>query len=357
MNKPSLKYCKIFFWKMSASVFLFAQTGLCLAANPIVPGYYADPEIRIFDGQYWIYPTWSASEDTPDQSVTLTSSQIAQRKQPDIWAPFLKQTFLDAFSSPDLVHWTKHSQILTVKNVSWAAYAVWAPSAIQANGKYYLFFGANDIKNNQQLGGIGVAVSDKPEGPFKDAIGKPLIGEIHNGAQPIDQMIFKDDDGQFYLYYGGWHHCNIVKLGKDLLSIVPFEDGQTYKEITPSKAYVEGSFMVKRKGIYYLMWSEGDWTGPDYQVAYAMAKSPLGPFKPVGTILKQDGKIARGAGHHSLVNIPGTDEWYIVYHRRPLDTTDGNHRQLAIDHLYFNKDGTIKPVKMTVAGIKPVPTP
>lgn len=266
----------------------------------------------------------------------------------------MKQTFLDAFSSPDLVNWTKHERVLDIKDVRWAAYAVWAPSAIAANGKYYLFFSANNILNDEQLGGIGVAISEKPGGPFRDALGKPLIGKIHNGAQPIDQMVFRDDDGQFYIYYGGWKHCNVAKLSKDLLSLEPFDDGKFFKEITPAKEYVEGSFMVKRNGIYYLLWSEGEWTESDYSVAYAIAKSPLGPFKNQGKILQQDSTIAKGAGHHSVVNIPGTNDWYIVYHRRPLDSNDGNHRELAIEHLYFNTDGTIKPVVMTNKGIAPV---
>jgi len=327
---------------------------LSQAANPIVPGWYADPEIRIFKGEYWIYPTYSDDDDTPDRSRAFTPEQTRMRAQSQlIWAPFLKQTFLNAFSSPDLVHWTRHEHVLDVDNVSWAAYAVWAPSAIEHKGRYYLFFGANDIKSNEQLGGIGVAVSDRPEGPFKDVLGKPLIGQIHNGAQPIDQMVFRDDDGQIYMYYGGWKHLNVVKLAPDLLSVVPFADGVTYREITPDPAYVEGSFMAKRKGMYYLMWSEGDWTGPDYRVAYAMSTSPMGPFKRIGTILEQDDKIARGAGHHSVVNIPGTDDWYIVYHRRPLNEQDGNHREMAIDRLYFNRDGTIQPVRMTNEGVAP----
>lgn len=324
------------------------------AANPIVRGWYADPEIRIFKGEYWIYPTYSDDDGTPGRSRSFTPEQTRMRAQSQlIWAPFLKQTFLDAFSSPDLVHWTRHEHVLDVENVSWAAYAVWAPSAIEHKGKYYLFFGANDIKSNAQLGGIGVAVSDRPEGPFKDALGKPLVGQIHNGAQPIDQMVFRDDDGQIYMYYGGWKHLNVVKLAPDLLSVVPFADGVTYREITPDPAYVEGSFMAKRKGMYYLMWSEGDWTGPDYRVAYAMSASPMGPFKRIGTILEQDDKIARGAGHHSVVNIPGTDDWYIVYHRRPLNEQDGNHREMAIDRMVFNADGTIQPVRMTNEGVAP----
>ncbi len=322
------------------------------AANPVLKGWYADPEIRIFGGSYWIYPTYSDHFGTPRASKALTAGQKWQRAQ-DIYPPFLPQTFLDAFSSDDLVHWRRHHFVLDIKDVSWAAYAIWAPSAIEHNGKYYLFFGANDIKTNNQLGGIGVAVSDKPQGPFRDALGRPLIGQIHNGAQPIDQMVFKDDDGEIYMYYGGWKHANVVRLAPDLLSVVPFPDGETYKEITPDPAYVEGSFMVKRKGVYYLMWSEGDWTGPDYSVAYAMSSSPFGPFKRIGKILEQDTHIARGAGHHSVVNIPGTDDWYIAYHRRPLGTDNGNHREVAIEHLYFNADGTIKPVVMTKEGVAP----
>lgn len=344
---------KAFFAAVAAS---FLMAAPALAGNPIVPGWYADPEIRLFAGQYWIYPTYSADYGEPEPAPTFTAGQQWQRAQSArVWAPFLKQTFLDAFSSPDLVHWTKHRHVLDVKDVSWAAYAVWAPSAVHANGKYYLFFGANDIKDNNQLGGIGVAVSNTPGGPFRDALGHPLIGQIHNGAQPIDQMVFQDDDGQTYMIYGGWKHCNIVRLSKDLLHVVPFADGTTYKEITPDPDYVEGPFMIKRKGVYYLMWSEGDWTGPNYRVAYATGPSPTGPFTSRGVILAQDDRIARGAGHHSVVNVPGTDDWYIVYHRRPLTETDGNHRELAIDKMVFNADGSIQPVVMTDAGVTPRP--
>jgi beta-xylosidase len=341
-----------FICRFIASLSLAGLAASAQATNPIVPGWYADPEIRIFNGQYWIYPTYSADYGTPDVSRNFTPAQQQMRARSDlIWAPYLKITFFNAFSSPDLVHWTKHSHVLDVENVSWAAYAVWAPSAIEHQGKYYLFFGANDIKTNDQLGGIGVAVSDRPEGPFKDALGKPLIGQIHNGAQPIDQMVFKDDDGQFYMYYGGWKHANVVKLAPDLLSVVPFADGTTFKEITPDPEYVEGPFMAKRNGMYYFMWSEGGWTGPDYSVAYAMSASPFGPFKRIGKILQQDSKVAKGAGHHSVVNIPGTDDWYIAYHRRPLSESDGNHRELALERMYFNADGTIRPVVITNEGV------
>jgi len=105
-------------------------------------------------------------------------------------------------------------------------------------------------------------------------------------------------------------------------------------------------------GKYYFMWSEGGWTGPDYSVAYAIADSPFGPFKRMGKILKQDPNIATGAGHHSVIHVPNSDDYYIVYHRRPLTETDGNSRETCIDIMHFNEDGTIKPVVMTNEGVK-----
>src|SRR6476660_2998269 len=110
------------------------------SGNPILPGWYADPEARIFEGQYWIYPTDSA--------------------------PYDEQTFLDAFSSTDLMNWTKHPRIVDTTRIAWAKRAVWAPSIVEKAGAYFLFFGANDIQNDTQLGGIGVARASHPDGPF-----------------------------------------------------------------------------------------------------------------------------------------------------------------------------------------------
>ncbi|WP_240625354.1 glycoside hydrolase family 43 protein [Spirosoma pollinicola] len=299
------------------------------SGNPVFPGWYADPEGVIFGKQYWIYPTYSA--------------------------PYEKQIFFDAFSSPDLVTWTKHSRILDSTAVKWAKKAMWAPAIIEKGGKYFLFFGANDIHDEKkEIGGIGVAVADNPAGPFRDYLGKPLVGQIRNGAQPIDQYVFKDKDGQYYLLYGGWGHCNIARLKDDFTGFLPFPDGTIFREMTP-KGYVEGPTIFVRKGKYYFMWSEGGWTGPDYSVAYAVADSPFGPFERVGKILQQDPAVATGAGHHSVIQVPGTDDWYIVYHRRPLTETDGNHRETCIDQMYFNIDGSIKPVKITVTGVSAKP--
>jgi len=320
-------------------------------ANLARQGWYADPEIRIFAGQYWIYPTASNPEGEGRPHGDFTPLQQKLRGGHLVHPAYLSQTYLDAFSSPDLVHWTKHPDVLDVRNVSWAAYAVWAPTAIHLNGKYYLFFAANDIqKSDTFAGGIGVAVSDKPGGPFHDALGKPLIGEFHNGAQPIDPFVYQDDDGSIYFYYGGHGHCNVARLAADLKSVIPMKDGAMYKEITPEH-YVEGPFLIKRKGVYYFMWSEGDWGDSTYGVAYARGNSPTGPFKRAGKILQTDAAIANGPGHHSVVQIPGTDDWYIVYHRHPLGTTGANQRVMAIDAMHFDANGDIEPIKMTKDGV------
>lgn len=295
------------------------------SGNPIFKGWYADPEAQIFNRTYWVYPTYSAK--------------------------YKEQVFMDAYSSKDLITWKKHERIIDTASVKWANKAMWAPSITKKDGKYYLFFGANDIQNNNEVGGIGVAVADKPQGPFKDHIGKPLIDKFYNKAQPIDQFVFKDVDGQYYLIYGGWSHCNIAKLNNDFTGFVPFADGTTFKEITP-ESYVEGPFMFVRNGKYYFMWSEGGWTGPDYSVAYAIADSPMGPFKRVGKILKQDMAIATGAGHHSVVHDEKKDLWYIFYHRRPLGETNGNHRETCVDQMFFDENGLIVPVKITKEGVK-----
>lgn len=144
------------------SLFLFPLSTTPI--NPITSTFYADPEASIFNSLYHIHPTYSA--------------------------PYDQQTFFDAFTSSDLVTWTKHEKILTIGNVSWATRAMWAPSVIKNGDKYYFFFSANDVHEGE-IGGIGVAVGDSPVGPFSDLLGRPLIGEIINGAQPIDGFVFR----------------------------------------------------------------------------------------------------------------------------------------------------------------------
>ncbi|MBT33802.1 MAG: arabinan endo-1,5-alpha-L-arabinosidase [Thalassobius sp.] len=306
------------------------------SGNPLFEGWYADPEVAIFGDTYWIYPTFSAKYED--------------------------QNFFDAFSSKDLVHWEKHKSITDTATISWAERAMWAPCVVEKDGKYYLFFAANDIQTKERgmydpkihgkgIGGIGIAVSSTPDGKFEDYLGKPLINEFYNGGQPIDQAVFKDTDGQYYIIYGGWGHCNIGKLKDDFTGLIPFDEENVVKEITP-EGYVEGPVMFMRDGWYYLMWSEGNWTDGSYKVAYGRSKSVTGPFDKINTVLQSDPDVATGAGHHSVLNIPGTDDWYVIYHRRPIPNEDRDHRVTCIDRMYFDEDGLIKPIKITFEGVE-----
>jgi beta-xylosidase len=306
-----------------------------MSGNPILPGWYADPEGAVLSGRYWIFPTYSA--------------------------PYEDQTFFDAFSSEDLVTWTKHERVLDNRIITWARRAMWAPAVIEKDGKTYLFFSANDLQRpggplwnpndtNNQTGGIGVAVAESPEGPYRDYVGKPLIAGFYNDAQPIDQFVFRDHDGTHYMFYGGWGHCNLGKLNDSFTGFIPWEDGTLFREVTP-EGYVEGPILFSRESHYYFMWSEGGWGDSSYRVAYAVAESPLGPFERVGVVLESDSSVATGAGHNSVINKPGTDDWYIVYHRRPIPNQGRDHRVTCIDRLYFNEDGTIRPVRITFEGV------
>jgi len=289
-----------------------------MSGNPLFPGWYADPEVHIYEGRYYIYPTYSARYD--------------------------EQKFFEVWSSADLTNWRNEGKALELKDVPWSTNrAAWAPTVTYRNGTYYMYFAAGDGA------GIGVATSKSPAGPFKDALGHPLIREYIHGAQPIDANAFIDDDGRAYLYYGGWGHAVVVELDKDMISTIG-----GFKDITPQH-YVEGPFMFKWKGTYYYMWSEGSWGDSTYGVAYAKAKTPKGPFVRQGRILEGDPAVGKGAGHHSVFHLPGTDEWYIVYHRRPLDRTGANDRVVCIDRMYFDKDGNILPVKITKEGVEARP--
>ncbi len=288
--------------------------------NPINPGWYADPEARFYEGEYWIYATRSR--------------------------PYREQRNLDAFHSKDGKEWTKVESIVDMSGFLHVWQAVWAPTIIEKNGTYYLIFATNDIQNNDQVGGLELAVSDSPAGPFRAVLHDRLVGKFHNGAQPIDAHLFKDDDGTVYLYYGGWGHCNVAVMNEAMDGFVPYDDGELFHEITPPD-YVEGPCMLKKDGVYYFMWSVGGWGNDSYGVCYGRAETPFGPFPKEAQILKTDYAVAKGPGHHGFLRDEADPAvWYIVYHRRPLTETDCNSRQVCIDRMEFAPDGSILPVKM-----------
>ncbi|TDQ43015.1 glycosyl hydrolase family 43 [Aureibacillus halotolerans] len=288
--------------------------------NPVVDGFYADPEARTYGGKHWVYVTRSITEYT-------------------------KQMNLEAFSSENLIDWEKHEGIIEMKDFPWIWRAVWAPTIIEHKGKYYLIFASNDIQSDEETGGLEIAVADTPEGPFRGYLGKPLVDKFIYGAQPIDAHLFKDDDGTIYLYYGGWRHCNVAKMNDDMTGFEPLPDGEIFRSITPDR-YVEGPCMLKKDGLYYFMWSMGNWTDGSYSVGYGVSESPFGPFENKGTVIQKQEPIADGPGHHGFLHLEDTDEWLIVYHRRIIGDRDPGSRILCIDKMDI-RDGEIKPVTMT----------
>ncbi|MEO5716563.1 MAG: family 43 glycosylhydrolase [Luteolibacter sp.] len=272
-----------------------------------LPGLTADPHIAAFGDTYYIYPTTDGSEG---------------------WMA----TSFHGWSSKDLKHWKDEGVILDLpRNLKWADVRAWAPAIASKNGKYYYYYSASQS--------IGVAVSDKPMGPFKDPLGKPLVAKAEYPCQSIDPMVFVDDDGAAYLYFGQGK-CMAVKLNDDMISF----DHAAAKPIQP-KGYNEGSFVFKRKGVYYLSWSEFDTRDPRYSVAYATSASPLGPYEkaPENPILQQKGAV-KGAGHHSILQIPGLDEWVIAYHRFKIPGGNGYNRETCLSPLRFDDKGAILPV-------------
>lgn len=289
--------------------------------NPICDGRYADPEARIYEGQYVIYATKSR--------------------------PFDEQTNQVCFTSKDLMNWEMHDDIIDMSGFPWATRAIWAPTIIEKDGKYYYIFASGDIHSNEEKGGLEIAVSESPTGPFRALLDKPLVNEFYNGAQPIDAHLFKDEDGTIYLLFGGWRHCNIGVMNEDMTGLIPFEDGSLVKEITPPD-YVEGPCMFKKDGKYYFMWSAGDWAKGDYRVNAAVALSPFGPFDNYQEILSSgDGQVGIGPGHNGYFYLEEEELYLIVYHRHQPGIKAGNARFLCIDIMNFDKEGKIQPIEMT----------
>ncbi|MGN9840282.1 family 43 glycosylhydrolase [Nonomuraea sp. H19] len=301
-------------WKVTALVM----------KSPVLPGLHADPDIAVFGDRFYLYPTTDGFAG---------------------WSG----TAFKAFSSADLVHWQDHGVILDLgPGVSWADNSAWAPAIAEKDGKYYFYFSGGLAAGNTAKH-LGVAVSDSPTGPFRDALGKPLVPAGTYAGQMIDPAVFQDDDGRHYLYWGNGNSYQ-VPLNADMVSF----DAAKVKTYKPA-GYNEGSFVVKRDGTYYFMWSENDTRSEDYQVAYATGETPLGPWTKRGVILRKDLSLGiKGTGHHSVVRVPGTDDWYIAYHRFAIPGGDGTHRETTIDRLEFGDDGLIKTVTPTLESVDPV---
>lgn len=308
--------------------------------NPVIGGFYADPEILYSHktGKFYLYPTTDG----------ITG-----------WGGY---TF-SVFSSPDLVNWQNEGVMLDVKSddVLWASGNAWAPCIQERKTidgyKYYFYFSAHHIALNKKT--LGVAVSDTPTGPFK-AVNEPLVTEMPAAGQIIDSDVFTDPiSGETYYYWGNG----------SLIASCMSEDQMGYsspKVITPlggslaDYAFREAPYVFYRNGLYYFLWSVDDTGSANYHVAYGTSTSPLGPIKiatkPVILIQDPEQEIY-GTGHNAVIQIPGKDEWYMVYHRinkKFKNNGPGYHREVCIDKMEFNTDGTIKLVKPTRKGIDPV---
>ncbi|MCL7986700.1 family 43 glycosylhydrolase [Sphingobacterium sp. lm-10] len=295
-------------------------------SNPVLDGYYADPDIIYShkDSKYYLYPTSDGF---------------------DGWGGYYFKTF----SSTDLKNWTDEGVILDLKkDVSWADRHAWAPTIIEKNNKgkyqYYYYFTAAQK--------IGVAVADNPQGPFRDS-GKPLVNSkpegIQNG-QEIDPAVFYDPKSKKNYLFWGNGYLAVAELNKDMISLKP----NTTKVLTPTDGtFREGVFVIYREGKYYFLWSEDDTRSPDYRVRYGISDSPMGPIQiPENNLIlsKDEAKGIYGTGHNSVIQVPGKDEWYIVYHRFSypdginMGDAAGFHREVAIDELRFDDQGLILPV-------------
>lgn len=311
--------------------------------NPILPGFHADPEILYSNktGKYYIYST---TDGKPG------------------WGGYKYYVY----SSADLKEWKNEGVALDAKSdqIAWANGNLWAPAAIevkQKNGsyKYYLYFSARPNDNGRKQ--MGVAVADSPTGPFVD-LGQPLLAKNHPGCngQLIDVDVFMDPVSKKpYLYWG-----NSFMAGAELEPNMTKIKDETVTVMTPKGgslrdyAYREAPYVFYRNGLYYFMWSVDDTGAANYHVAYGTSKSPLGPIEvakdPIVLIQDPQHEIY-GTAHNSVIQKPGTDEWYIVYHRINKDYIHfqpGVHREVCIDKLEFNADGTIKRVVPTHGGIQ-----
>lgn len=288
------------------------------AMNPVIPGYFADPTLKKFGDTYYMYAT------TDGSGAGFGPAQLWQSK--------------------DLVNWT-------MMPMNWPdSHWIWAPDVMHSktDGRYYYVY--------CQPCQIHVGVSETPRGPWTNILGESeavlVPDRFVKNAITLDGQTFVDDDGSVYMYWGTWgiydgFGCGAGKLTPDMKSF-------TETRLIPNTEvtdFFEAPFVLKKDGVYYFMYSSGSCHDHTYRVQYATADKPLGPYTYQGCILKTnaDGTV-HGPGHHSVIEENG--DYYIVYHRHDNPHSNrGFHRQLCIDKLEFNKDGSISPVTPTHTGI------
>ncbi|HPG41265.1 MAG TPA: family 43 glycosylhydrolase [bacterium] len=302
---------------------LLAASGTVIAENPFITDQFtADPTARVFNGKVYVYP----------------SHDILAKEGMGRPGWFCMEDY-HVFSSANLTDWTDHGVIVTQTKVDWvdaSTYSMWAPDCIEKNGKYYFYFPAGVKKEYGRGSGVGVAIAEKPEGPY---IPQPApIKNLHG----IDPNIFIDKDGQAYIY---WAMGNIsgAKLTDDLLELA--SEPQIIAEM-PKEGLKEGPFLFERNGIYYM-------TYPHVQnkierLEYAIGDNPMGPFKFTGVIMDESPTNC-WTNHQSIVEY--NQQWYLFYHHNDISPQFDKNRSIRVDSLFFNADGTIKKVTPTLRGV------
>lgn len=327
---------------LAANLMLCAQKKW--SGNPILPGFHADPEV-MYSNQTHRFYIYSTSDGVPG------------------WGG----KDFKCFSSANLTDWRDEGVILDLPTqTTWASGNAWAPAIEEklVDGKYkYFYYYSGETGHGKA---IGVAIADSPVGPFKD-FGRPIVNERpagQNHGQQIDVDVFTDKaTGKSYLYWGNGYMAG-AELNADMTSI----NKSTVTLLTPKGgtlhdyAYREGTYVFKRKGVYYFLWSVDDTGAKNYHVAYGTSSSPLGPItvaeNPI-VLIQQPGEEIFGTAHNSVLQLPGKDKWYIVYHRINKNYVEkshdpGVHREVCIDKMTFNADGSIKRVIPSAKGVKAI---
>ncbi len=310
-----------------------AFAGSLSAQNPIVQTYFtADPAPMVYDGTVYLYTSH-------DEDSTVNN--------------FFTMYDWRCYSSKDMVNWTDHGAVASLKNFTWMNKdnGAWAPQCIERNGNFYLYVPIHGE-------GIAVLVSDSPTGPFTDPVGKRLVESDHIW-QDIDPTVFVDDDGQAYLYWGNpslWY----VKLNKDMISYDTTigKNGVVSVEMTaeafgskagrdgkPGTTYTEGPWFYKRNSLYYMIYAaEGI---PEY-ISYSTANSPEGPWTYKGQIMKRADHLAF-TNHAGIIDFKGNS--YIFYHDQDLSKGQGFKRSVSVEQFTYNADGSIPLITPTKEGV------
>jgi hypothetical protein len=293
------------------------------ADNPLLMhAFAADPTARVFEGKIYLYPSH------------------------DIVPPGGRRGFCmedyHTYSSANLMDWEDHGVIVTQTNVPWVNpnYGMWAPDCVFKNGKYFFYFPANSrdtATRRQGVQKVGVAVADRPFGPFK-----PETNCIPGIPPSIDPCVLIDPkDGAAYLFYS----MNAIFVSRLKDNMLEMATAPMLITNLPTKGLVEGPFVFERKGKYYLTFPHD--VGGGEALEYAMADNPLGPYTMKGVIM--DKNIGCWTDHHSLVEYQG--QWFLFYHFKDLSPKDDARRSARADYLTFNEDGTIQKVVPTLRGV------